>query len=83
MLQSSGDPYWWLCKCLTKMFRTCGMCLHVDWHGTNICEKHANFILAIGHVVLLDYLEDKDREILQNVYTASQTKIMKSRSTPQ
>ena len=40
------------------------MWLHVDWHGTNICEVHANFILATGHVVLLDYPADKDREII-------------------
>ena len=36
----------------------------MDWHGTNICEVHANFILATGHVVLLDYPADKDREII-------------------
>jgi hypothetical protein len=57
------------------------MWLHVDWHGTNIYEKLANFILLVGHAVLLDHPENKDREI-RNVYAASYPKRLKSRTAP-
>lgn len=46
----------------------------MDWPGTNISEELANFILSVGHAVLLDHPEDKDREILRNVYIASHPK---------
>jgi hypothetical protein len=61
------------------MLREWGMVLHVDCHGTNISEELANFILS---VVILDHPEDKDREILRKVYTASYPKRLKSTTAP-
>jgi hypothetical protein len=44
------------------------MSFHVDWHGTEVTEELANFVLSLGHAVLLDHPDDKEREILRNIY---------------
>jgi len=50
------------------MLREWGMGLHVDCHGTSISEELANFILSVGHVVMLDHPEDKDGNPLECLY---------------